>query len=231
LVEVRAASYAYSGLDGPVPVLQSVSLAIRRGELIAVLGASGSGKTTLLNLIGGLERPVTGEIRVNGRNIAELSGRKLEQYRQHEVGFVFQFFNLLPTLTALENVRLGLEAMEPVPRDSESRSRRMLKAVGLDGKEDRFPGQLSGGEQQRVAIARALAKGAPLILADEPTGNLDEDTAAGIMDLFEEMVRVEGVTLLLITHDVEIARRTDRVLRLTRGHIESCTGESIHAVA
>ena len=236
LVQMRRVNYAYPGATGPVPVLHDVSLGIAQGEFVAVLGASGSGKTTLLNLLGGLDKPTSGVISVDDRDITRCSERELERYRQHTVGFVFQFFNLLPSLTAIENVRLGLEAMEPAPRDSEERAARLLRAVGLAGKEARFPNQLSGGEQQRVAIARALAKSAPLILADEPTGNLDEDTAVEVMNLFQRVVREERATLLLITHDPGVAKRADRVLLLNRGHIEvrnaECSPrEPVNAVA
>ena len=217
LVRAEAVSYSYQGADGSVPVLRNIHLHLRRGEFAAVLGASGSGKSTLLNLVGGLEKPTSGTIHVNGLEVSRLSNREAEAYLQREVAFVFQFFNLLPTLTALENILLGLEASDRTTPSDLDRALHYLDAVGLDGKRNRYPAHLSGGEQQRVAIARALAKDAPLILADEPTGSLDENTADTIMNLFVRVQRESKATLLLITHDPGVSSRADRVLRLTNG--------------
>jgi putative ABC transport system ATP-binding protein len=219
-IEVNNVSYSYTGPDGPVPVLRNVSLSARKGEFLSVLGPSGGGKSTLLNLLGGLEKPVDGEILVNGHNLARQSCRELERYRQTQVSFIFQFFNLLPTLTALENVLLATEAMELPPMDADARAHRFLAAVGLQDKINRFPSQLSGGEQQRVAIARALTRGAPLILADEPTGNLDEETAAQVMDLIVNVQRESGATLVLITHDLAVASRAARAVQLVKGKLQ-----------
>jgi ABC-type lipoprotein export system ATPase subunit len=220
LLEVKALSHSYSGPNGRVPVLTELDLQVRRGEFVAVLGKSGCGKSTLLNLIGGLEKPDSGEIRVAGQDITLLSRLALEVYRQRSVSFIFQFYNLLPALTARENVMLALEAAgEPSP-DALARVIRELESVGLGDKMDNFPSQLSGGEQQRVAIARALVRQAPLILADEPTGNLDEDTSAQILELLVNVQRKSGTTLLLITHDDKVAARADRLLRLSRGQID-----------
>jgi putative ABC transport system ATP-binding protein len=212
-------SYGYPGPDGPVPVLVGVDLRVRSGEFVAVVGPSGGGKSTLMSLLGGLERPDAGTLEVAGQDLTRLAGRALERFRQQSVSFVFQFFNLLPTLTAEENVLLGMEAMASPPRDAGSRAVLWLDRVGLSAKRDRFPAQLSGGEQQRVAIARALARDAPLVLADEPTGNLDEDTAAAVMAVLEQARAASSATLVLITHDPAIASRADRVLELSRGRV------------
>ncbi|WP_095144271.1 MULTISPECIES: ABC transporter ATP-binding protein [unclassified Pseudomonas] len=219
MIELRRLVYTFPGGEGPVEVLKEVNLSVTTGQFVAVLGASGSGKSTLINLIGGLERCASGQIQVNGLDVGKMKATELETYRQQQVGFVFQFFNLLPTLTALENVMLALEALNSPPKDIRARALQTLDEVGLAGKAKRYPSQLSGGEQQRVAIARALVREAPLILADEPTGNLDEDTAGQVMELFADMQRRVKTTLLLITHDATVAARADRILRLSHGQL------------
>lgn len=223
LVHVEGLSYSYSGADGPVSVLREVNIQIEQGEFVAILGASGSGKSTLLNLLGGLEKPKQGQVWVGGHNLASLTDRKAELFRQTQVAFIFQFFNLLPTLSALENVLLGMEAMDDAPKDAARRANEVLAGVGLGSKLDRIPSQLSGGEQQRVAIARALAKRAPLILADEPTGNLDEETANSVMNLLVKMQRESNSALILITHDSSVAQRADRVVELVKGQLRATT--------
>ena len=225
LVRTRELSYTYGGASGPVNVLNGVNFEAERGEFVSILGPSGSGKSSFLYLIGGLDQPTSGEVSVAGHNLARYSSTEVELYRQTQVAFVFQFFNLLPTLTALENVLLGLEAMTSPPLDAHARAREVLADVGLDNKLDRFPAQLSGGEQQRVAVARALAKRAPLILADEPTGNLDEDTAGEVIEMFVRLQKRSGSTLILITHDLAIARRAGRVMELRRGTFVDVTRE------
>jgi putative ABC transport system ATP-binding protein len=227
IVAASAVSHSYRSPIGPVPVLNQIDLTVTAGEFVAILGPSGSGKSTLLNLIGGLENPSHGTIRVCGQDVSALSAAAMERYRQHTVAFVFQFFNLLPSLTALENVMLGLEAMEPSPPDPSRTARRHLDLVGLSDKVDRYPAHLSGGEQQRVAVARALAKRVPLILADEPTGNLDEDTAAEVMGLFARIRGESGAAIILITHDPVVAAGADRRLRLVKGRLlpESAAGD------
>lgn len=230
LIEIKNLNYSYAGPSGSVPVLRDVSLSIQKGEFISILGPSGGGKSTFLNLIGGLEKVNSGKILVNGNDISMLSATELDHYRQTEVSFVFQFFNLLPTLTAYENVLLAMEAMDHPPVDAQDRASMFLINVGLEGKLDRFPSQLSGGEQQRVAIARALAKGAPLILADEPTGNLDEVTATQVIDLIVKVQRESGATLLLITHDMSVATRANRIVQLVKGQMQTVNfEEKIHA--
>lgn len=224
LVSIRNLSYSYPGPNGPVSVLRNIEFSVRRGEFVSILGPSGGGKSTLLNVLGGLEKPGEGDVRVDNLDLAALTLRQTEAFRQTKVAFVFQFFNLLPTLSALENVLLGMEAMDQMPTDAVERAKHMLASVGLASKMGRFPAQLSGGEQQRVAIARALAKRAPLILADEPTGNLDEETAAQVMDQFATVQRGSGASLVLITHDLSIAKRADRVLELAKGRLWEATG-------
>ncbi len=217
---VRAADlwkvYAGSRGDG-VPALRGVSLEARAGEVVALWGRSGSGKTTLLHLLAGLDRPTRGRVEVEGKDLAALGERGRTRLRRARIGFVFQFFNLLPTLTALENVLLALEL---AGRPDEGRAREALEAVGLGGMGHRFPHELSGGEQQRVAVARALVKGPGLILADEPTGNLDTRTGDAVLGLLTEQAREQGATLILATHSPRAAGVADRVLRMVDGRLE-----------
>ncbi len=203
---------------GPTAVdaLIDVDLEVWPGEFVVFLGPSGSGKTTLLNLVGGIEEATAGTIRIAGTDLAGLRGEGLTAYRRDRVGFVFQFFNLVPTLTALENVQLLAEATGP---DAEARSRAALAHVGLADVADRFPGELSGGQQQRVAIARALVKEPPLLLCDEPTGSLDLDTGRQVLAVLRDLAREGHHTVLLVTHNSEIAHMADRVVRLHSGHI------------
>ena len=226
VVRSRGLGYSYEGANGPVNVLDGVDFDVQAGEFLAILGPSGSGKSSFLNLIGGIEKPTSGEIWVAGHNLATCTRAEMEAYRQTQVAFVFQFFNLLPTLTAFENVLLGVEAMAEPPVDRHARVSEVLASVGLANKAHRLPSQLSGGEQQRVAVARALAKRAPIILADEPTGNLDEATAAEVVELFVRVQAEYGSTLILITHDSAIARRAGRTLRLHRGNF-TAAGEAL----
>lgn len=201
---------------GPMYVhaLAKVTLELAAGELVVVMGPSGSGKTTLLNLIGGLDRPSSGHLTVAGTDLTQLTDAALTRYRREMVGFIFQFFNLVPTLTARENVLLAAQLVSK-PRDATS----LLEAVGLAGRAHHFPGQLSGGEQQRVAVARALVKNPEVILADEPTGSLDSETGAGVLALLQRLARDEGRTVLLVTHNAALAGLADRVIRLKDGHL------------
>jgi putative ABC transport system ATP-binding protein len=184
------------------------------------MGPSGSGKTTLLNLVGGLEIPSSGAIEVLGRTLTGASDQELTAYRRHTVGFVFQTFHLIPTLTALENVITPMVAVRTL-RNRKARARAGLESVGLGGQENQLPGELSGGEQQRVAIARALIMEPKLLLADEPTGNLDVTTAASILDLIDRIRRDRDLTVLLATHDPAVALRADRVIGLNDGKMEA----------
>jgi putative ABC transport system ATP-binding protein len=204
----------------PFVALSNVSLRIAPGEFVAVLGKSGSGKSTLLNLVAGLDRPTRGEVRVAGESVGELGEDALASFRGRHVGVVFQFFQLLPTLTALENVLLAMDfrgALPPAQR--RPRALELLELVDLADQADKLPMALSGGQQQRAAIARALANDPPLLLADEPTGNLDSRTADAVLALFVGLA-ARGKTLVVVTHDEELARLTDRVVRLADGALE-----------
>ena len=191
---------------------------MRRGEKVALLGRSGSGKSSLLNILGGLDRPTSGSVHVAGRDLAALGGRQLAHYRASTVGMIFQSFHLIASQTALQNVELPMVFTGRTPRERRDAAERALEAVGLADRMRHRPGELSGGERQRVAIARALVNDPQLLLADEPTGNLDTATAETVLKILDENCRVRGVTLLLVTHDEELARRyVDRVLRLQDG--------------
>lgn len=198
-----------------VQALTDVDLQIDPGDLVVLLGPSGSGKTTLLNLVGAVEPVDAGRVVVSGIDVGALRGRGLDHYRRTQIGFVFQFFNLVPSLTATENVEVIAELTGP---DATTRARAALAEVGLGAKGDHFPGQLSGGEQQRVAIARALVKQAPVLLADEPTGSLDLDTGRQVLELLRACTR-HGTTVLLVTHNSAIADMADRVVRLRDGRV------------
>ncbi len=202
-----------------VHVLKNLSLNIARGETIGLVGPSGSGKSTLLMTLAGLERPDAGSARVDGRDLTKLDEDSLARFRGENIGIVFQSFQLIPTMTALENVAAPLELAGRA--DAFSRAAEELAAVGLGERLSHYPRQLSGGEQQRVALARALAPDPLILAADEPTGNLDSDTGAGIIDLIFEQKNRRGSTLVLVTHDASLAARCDRVVRLRSGRIDT----------
>ena len=204
---------------GPVAILRGIDLKVPTGEAVAIVGPSGSGKSTLLMVIAGLERATEGRVSVVGADLGSLDEDGLARLRAANIGIVFQSFHLVPTMTALENVALPLEFLDH--DDAFTASRAALAEVGLSHREAHFPGQLSGGEQQRVAMARALAPGPALILADEPTGNLDLATGAQVMDLLFALKERTGATLLLITHDRSLAKRCDRIVSLADGRIVS----------
>jgi putative ABC transport system ATP-binding protein len=201
------------------PVLDDLGLEIRRGECVALLGRSGSGKSTLLNLLAGIDRPDSGTIQVLGRDITTLGEPGLTLLRRREIGFIYQFFNLIPTLTVAENLSLPLELNGTPARERPGRVGALLAEVGLAGREGAFPDQLSGGEQQRVAIARAIIHGPALVLADEPTGNLDARTGAVVLDLLRHLFRDEGRTLILVTHSLKVSELADRTLTLEGGRL------------
>jgi putative ABC transport system ATP-binding protein len=196
--------------------LAGTNLEIAQGEIVALFGKSGSGKSTLLNLLAGLDQPTRGVIEIDGEHLASLSDKGLTRLRRVRLGFIFQFFNLLPTLTVFENVFLSLELLG---NRSKSDAIAALYAVGLEGKEHRYPYQLSGGEQQRVAVARAIVKKPPIILADEPTGNLDNKTGEQILGLLQGQCRAFNTTLLVVSHSVSTATFADRTLRMVDGQI------------
>ena len=198
-------------------ILDTVSLTVAEGETLAIVGASGSGKTTLLGLLAGLDRPDHGSVAWHGELVSSLSEDALAKRRQGAIGFVFQSFQLLPALTALENVMLPLELAGA--NDAQTRARDWLNRVGLGERVDHLPKQLSGGEQQRVAIARAFVASPSIVFADEPTGNLDTDTGAEVVELMFALNREQGTTLVLVTHDLELASRCHRMVRLARGKV------------
>jgi predicted ABC-type transport system involved in lysophospholipase L1 biosynthesis ATPase subunit len=217
-VEVRK---VYGTKDAQVEALRGVSIEVADGERVALLGKSGSGKSTLLHLLGGLDRPSSGGLRVGGRELHQLSGREMARFRSTTVGFIFQSFNLIASRSAVENVELPMVFAGRSRRERLASARGALEAVGLGARLNHRPNQMSGGESQRVAIARALANRPRIILADEPTGNLDSRTARQVMDLILDHVREYAATLVLVTHDEELAADcTDRVIRLLDGRIE-----------
>ena len=208
-----------------VHILKGISLGINRGEAVGLVGPSGSGKSTLLMLMAGLERPDSGRIVVDGTDLAALDEDKLARFRGRRIGIVFQSFHLVPTMTALENVALPLELAGE--GDAFERARAELQAVGLGHRLQHYPAQLSGGEQQRVAIARAIVSNPAILVADEPTGNLDEKTGESIIDLLFALKRDRGATLVLVTHDLNLARLCDRMVRLRSGHIEADAASAV----
>ncbi|HIE14601.1 TPA: ABC transporter ATP-binding protein [Candidatus Bathyarchaeota archaeon] len=205
--------------EASVQALRGVDLRVKRGGYVAVLGPSGSGKSTLLNIIGGLDRPTEGLVYVNGENLRRLSESQLALFRAKNVGFVFQFFNLIPTFTVLENVMVPAEILGLNRDEARRRAEIILRIVGLEDRIHSFPSQLSGGEQQRAAIARAFVNEPALLLCDEPTGNLDTKTGAGIVRLLTEANKRYGITLIVVTHDDRIANSADRVVNLIDGKI------------
>ncbi|NEP18402.1 MAG: ABC transporter ATP-binding protein [Leptolyngbya sp. SIO4C1] len=212
-------------------VLDGLSITFESGSFIVLLGQSGSGKSTLLNLMSGIERPSEGTVLIDGVPITDLSERACTLFRRDQIGFIFQFFNLIPTLTVLENVTLPQELAGDRPSEIEAKARTLLERVGLADRADTFPDKLSGGQQQRVAIARALVHEPQLILADEPTGNLDEETGEQVLQLLLELTRDAHKTLIMATHNPEIAKYADQVLRVHEGHLEDATPEFAEALA
>ncbi|MDT8368497.1 MAG: ABC transporter ATP-binding protein [Longimicrobiales bacterium] len=200
-------------------VLLGVEIEIDRGEFVVLLGPSGSGKSTLLNLVAGIDAPDAGSIWIAGNEIARLDERERTLFRRAHLGFVFQFYNLIPTLTVEENLLLPIELQGRVGTEARERARSLLDRVGLADRAGTFPDRLSGGEQQRIALCRALVHEPDLILADEPTGNLDPETGERVLDLLDELVRADGRTLLAVTHSATLAARADRVLRLEGGRV------------
>lgn len=219
IVEIRALSKHYEEGGKPRKVLDAVNLQIQSGEFFVLLGKSGSGKSTLLNLMSGIDHPDDGQIIITGTDITALNDKQQTLFRRDHIGIVFQFFNLIPTLTVLENITLPGELRGDDRRMTEQRGRELLKRVGLENRADTFPDRLSGGEQQRIAIARALVHEPALVLADEPTGNLDEDTGRNILTLLLELTRSAGKTLVMATHNPEILPLADRVCRMHEGKL------------
>ena len=219
-VKIRDLQKAYNEGDRELRVLDGVDLDIHEGEFFALLGASGSGKSTLLNLLSGIDKPDSGRIVVEGRDITQLNDTQLTLYRREHIGIIFQFFNLIPTLTVLENITLPKELGGSRREATEPKALDLLQQVGLTSRADTFPDKLSGGEQQRVAIARALLHQPKIVFADEPTGNLDEDTGAHVLQLLLRLTCQAGKTLIMATHSMDIASFADRVCSIHEGRLQ-----------
>jgi putative ABC transport system ATP-binding protein len=219
LVELRGIFKSFSEGERERTVFRDASLVIAPGEWVFLLGRSGSGKSTLLNLISGIDMPDQGEVIVDAKPLNRLSERDRTLFRRNSIGFVFQFYNLIPTLTVEENILLPLELTRKLTPALRARARELLDQVGLADRMQSFPDRLSGGEQQRVAVARALVHQPKLVLADEPTGNLDAETGRQVLDLFQRLVRQTGTTMVLVTHSSEVAQLADRVLTIKDGHL------------
>lgn len=215
ILEIKNLKKYYGKGESQVKALDDVSFDVYKGEMLVLLGNSGCGKSTLLNIIGGMDSPTDGHVYLNGEDITTYSDKKLTEYRKEKIGFIFQFYNLLPDLTALENVRMSLSK-----KDNEHLSEKTLELVGLgDQKMKQYPSQMSGGEQQRVSIARALVKNAEIILCDEPTGALDDKTGRKILELLQDIVRKQGQTMIIVTHTTPIANMANRIITLKNGKV------------
>lgn len=219
LIKVEGLRKVYTDDGVPVEALRGIDLSIYPGEFTAIVGPSGSGKTTFLNLISGLDRPTAGQVRIKGRLLAEMSDKELSDFRRDNLGFIFQAYNLIPVLTVEENVEY-IMLLQGVPKEERRRRvRQILKEVGLEGFEKRRPPQLSGGQQQRVAVARAMVSNPSLILADEPTANLDSETGGGLLDMMRELNTKTGMTFIFSTHDENVMRRARRLIVLKDGRV------------
>lgn len=214
-IEFQDVVKTYGSGDGMQTAVDHVSFTIDSGEFVVILGQSGAGKSTVLNMLGGMDQPTSGKVIIDGQKISEMNDRQLSDYRAKTIGFIFQFYNLLPSLTALENISLTKDivkgAMDPLD---------MLRSVGLEDHKNKFPSQMSGGEQQRVSIARALAKNPKIILGDEPTGALDSETGIIVLELLQKMCRENRHTVILVTHNADIAQCADKVIRMKNGKIQ-----------
>ena len=221
MLSVKNLTRTYNGAEGELVALDNVSFSVKDGEFVSIIGKSGSGKSTLLSLLGALDTPTSGSIMVDDEDIAKLSLVKQTAYRARKIGFVFQHYNLITNLSALENVMLALEYGGVPAKDRKERAIQLLDEVGVEGgMQLRKPGKLSGGQQQRVSIARALANQPAIILADEPTGNLDSTTGKKIFDLLHKLSRTENTTIIAVTHDLDIAGKTDRTFKLRDGKLQ-----------
>jgi len=228
ILEARGVRKVFTGGDGgTIVVLDGAELQVERGEMVAVVGASGAGKSTLLQVLGALERPTAGEVVLAGTAVSQVADVELAALRNRSVGFVFQFHHLLKEFTALENVAMPLRIAGESPSRARARARDLLERVGLAGRMEHRPGELSGGEQQRTAVARALAASPPLVLADEPSGNLDHVNAESLHDLFAALAAEMGVGLVVVTHNRSLASRAQRILLLEDGRLHPTQGEGL----
>jgi len=219
LVQVKEVVKSFKVGDGEVTILKGISFDVAKGEFVSIVGPSGNGKSTLLNMITGIDRPTDGEVIVTGREVHRMSENKLAAWRGEHVGIIFQFFQMLPALSLLQNIILPMDfANKYNTKERRERAMHLLEIVGLEDQAHKLPSMVSGGQQQRAAIARALANDPPLLVGDEPTGNLDSRTAGDVFDLFNKLVD-EGKTMLMVTHDKELARRVPRVVEITDGKI------------
>lgn len=231
IIHARGVKKTYDTGKVTVEALRGVDLDVRRGEMVAVMGPSGSGKTTLLNTLSGLDEIDEGVIEIDGRDLAKMKDRERTLYRASNMGFVFQFYNLLPVLTAIENVEMPLllRGERVSAKLARQKARKALEAVGLGDQADQLPGELSGGQRQRVTIARALVNEPAIVWADEPTGDLDSTTAQDIMDLMRKLNKENGQTFVIVTHDPEIGAQCDRIITIRDGLCEDCEAEAIEA--
>lgn len=221
MIKVNNLNKQFKSGDTIVKAVNEVSFSVNNGKFVSIIGRSGSGKSTLLTLLGALDKPNSGSVEVDGRDITKISGKELNEYRAKEIGFIFQGYNLVPNLNAIENVMLALEFAKAPVKSRKEKATELLKQVGISETEMlRKPGKLSGGQQQRVAIARSLANGPKLILADEPTGNLDSQTGKLIFDLLHELAKSQKTTIIAVTHDLEIAGKADEVYKLDDGKLK-----------
>jgi len=219
IVQVKDVVKSFPVGDGEITVLRGISFDVQPGEFLSIVGPSGNGKSTLLNMITGIDRPTAGEVVVTGRQVHKMSENELAKWRGENVGIIFQFFQMLPALSILKNVILPMDfAGKYTPKERRERAMYLLEIVGMDDQADKLPSMVSGGQQQRAAIARALANDPPLLVGDEPTGNLDTRTAGDVFDLFARLVE-QGKTMLMVTHDKELAKRVPRVVEIVDGKI------------
>ena len=220
ILEAKEIYKTYQGVNKELTVLDNINFQVEKGEIIAIVGPSGSGKTTLLGLCAGLDNPTSGTLNLSGEAISKMSENEKAELRNRKVGFIFQNFQLLPTLTALENVMIPLE-LQGRAKGAREKATDLLERVGLGGRHHHYPSQLSGGEQQRVSLARAFSNDPEILFADEPTGNLDEETGLIVENLLFELNKEKQTTLVIVTHDLELANKTDRIIKLKGGKIVS----------
>lgn len=219
MIQTRELNKSFKGPAGEIHVLRGIDIEVSGGEMVAVMGASGVGKSTLLHILGTLDRPTSGDIFYDGTNVVTLAEQELTRFRNRTIGFVFQFHHLLPEFTALENVLIPARIGANFTEEASERAKALMEMVGLSGRLHHRPGELSGGEQQRVAVARALMMGPAILLADEPTGNLDTHTASSVHGLLRELNKKEELTMVVVTHNEELARGSDRIVRMVDGAI------------